>query len=77
MPLPAPRARGVCRDHLQLRLVIIQFKRDLHLAQIFRVQAQLRSLLPLLSEQRDVLAQGLLPFVSTPAGCLTPARWQR
>jgi hypothetical protein len=41
----------------------------LHLAQIFRVQAQLSRLLALLSEQGDVLAQGLLPFV-VPSGWL-------
>ena len=54
---------AVRRDHLQLGLVIIQLKRNLHLTQIFRVQAQLCRLLALLSEQGDVLAQGLLPFV--------------
>jgi hypothetical protein len=41
----------------------------LHLTQIFRVQAQLGRLLALFSEQGDVLAQGLLPFV-VPRGWL-------
>lgn len=54
---------AVGRNHLQLRLVVIQLKRNLHLTQILRVQTQLCGLLSLLCEQGDVLAQILLPFV--------------
>ncbi len=56
---------AVRRHHLQLRLVIIKLNRNLYLAQIFRMQAQLRRLLPLSGEQGDVLAQRLLPFAGT------------
>ena len=53
---------AVRRHHLQLRLVIIKLNRNLYLAQIFRVQAQLSRLLPLSGEQGDMLAQVLLPL---------------